>query len=1011
MSSIAITSGGKFTFPLDPDVATGGIQINALPSPALLAALLKPDGVLPSEDTVVAGTDLSIASAPNITIGPAKVGFSADVNAALGIFTTPGALRTALMKNADLVSQIGDGLDFPIPAGNSLLMLRWGYDISGTAAGSIALGPAASITPSITADTKGYFAIVQGTAPDANARQSLARLVTTWRLPSQVSDLSKLPPATWLIAEVDGSFGVKADLKFGYDFSWVREVAGLGLKGDIGLKLQAGLDAVFGFQASGKYAVALSRESTSDTDQSVRLQLFKLRVRGWNVGLSGSATVTPVSPLPAQYQDLASAITGTTGQQIVKLLRDIKDWTDPSKPIFGPFVNLIDNEARALIQNLTGVTDLNAAFDSVKGRIQQVFQFWDNLPQTATRLIWSLLPAQSEIGRVSSIASQVAGMTPDSLLTFIKTSLADVPFLNSTEGQALESMAVNGLFSALNNAGALKDLQSAAENVSQLLDGSALQSFLTKLQSQVNDRLDLKQIESVVDSATLDSVDAWLKARLENFLEQKLVGPAGVAAIQKLRASLAAIQSKAADLYAAAVKALSQTYDLSFNATYESTTTSTALLDAVFDFAASDSQAAQGLALALGGQFDRLLATPLAGVRIQDGVLAYGIQRRSHVALSLPFVSTSSEAVNDSLAKLTRIDQDGGSLVYSLEASDMVTVKNDFSSALAISLNIPAAVPDVLIHSTGTAAYRYDFKSVAASLTPADLVSRYGPYVSAYFPTEFQPASPGTFDEWIAQIAGAAGQLSAAQVALNVSLPPASVQAWLNAPSSKSDPAYQQMALRLQTRFKQLLHDYFFSNVRNYANVSGDTTAKAVLAFCSVPPVPDAGYWDYRDPDLRSSTLGSAGTVANLRALLQTARLRITAAGDPDRVIAFYQDDQLGPILGAVIKGILIDFLFPVEAIVVDQARAAGLKMAAFHADQFADPAQARRDLAQFGQKLTATFNQQLKTFAVGDALLPLGTLIYTEAAAALDPSATATATAMLSVQTADRSERVVHGK
>src|SRR5271165_972558 len=121
MSSIAIPSGGKFTFPLDGNVATGAIQLDAVPNPALLAALAN-DGALPSQDALVAGADLSVAPNQPISVGPAQVGFSADVNAALGIFTTPGAMRAALLNNAGLLSQVADSLTFPIPAGDSILM-------------------------------------------------------------------------------------------------------------------------------------------------------------------------------------------------------------------------------------------------------------------------------------------------------------------------------------------------------------------------------------------------------------------------------------------------------------------------------------------------------------------------------------------------------------------------------------------------------------------------------------------------------------------------------------------------------------------------------------------------------------------------------------------------------------------------------------------------------------------------------------------------------------------------
>src|SRR5260370_39911716 len=121
MSGIAIPGNGKFSFPLDPNLAKGAVQIDAIPSPALLAALLNPEGVLPGQDTLIAGGDLSVAPGQPISVGEAKVGFSADVNGAIGIFTTPGTMRAALLKNEHLVSQVGDALSFPVSAGSALL--------------------------------------------------------------------------------------------------------------------------------------------------------------------------------------------------------------------------------------------------------------------------------------------------------------------------------------------------------------------------------------------------------------------------------------------------------------------------------------------------------------------------------------------------------------------------------------------------------------------------------------------------------------------------------------------------------------------------------------------------------------------------------------------------------------------------------------------------------------------------------------------------------------------------
>src|ERR1700683_1309743 len=103
----------KFTFSLDHNFATGAIQIDPTSNPGLLASLSNPNAILPAGDNLIAGGDLQVLPGQNITLGPAKVGFSADVDAALGIYSTPANCRAALLDNAGLVSQVADQITMP----------------------------------------------------------------------------------------------------------------------------------------------------------------------------------------------------------------------------------------------------------------------------------------------------------------------------------------------------------------------------------------------------------------------------------------------------------------------------------------------------------------------------------------------------------------------------------------------------------------------------------------------------------------------------------------------------------------------------------------------------------------------------------------------------------------------------------------------------------------------------------------------------------------------------------
>lgn len=1042
------SDGEKLVFPLNRDFATGAIQLDLSSYPKMLAALRDPDASLPEDDVVARGV-LSAAPGKNITMGPAKVAFSADADAAIGIFSTPAAVREAVLTNAGLLSQISDTLSFPGKVGTRLLMLRWGYNIAGTAAGDVALGPSANLSFSANAGRRGYYAIVQEVLADARAVTSLTNLVSSWKLPSQVDDISKLPPSTTLISEVDGSLAVGAKVTFGYDFSWLRAVDGVGLRGDVGLKLAAGLSASVCFGLSGKYAIVLSREGAAE---QIRLRLYKLRVDNWSFGFDGSLAATAEVPLPGDFDDLLKAVTGTHGQQIMKLLGRVEDWTDPNKPIFGPFVNMTNTEAQKLITAITGVSDLAGEFDEAKSRIEKLVGLWNELPQTIMHLIWSNLPDPTAISSISGIAHKVAQFTSSDLTQFIQNSLGNVPFLSTAEGKALESLAADGLFAALQDSAALAKIQKAAGHVGQILDGGALQGLLTRLQNAVNTRLDLKKLDAVVDQATLGSLDDWLKARLETFLEQKLVGAQGVEEVKKLRAGLNVILAKKDELYAKALTALKHNYNLAFHATYQKTASSSALLDLAFDFSVPGSEAGTALKLALAGKFDQLLSGQLKGVKINEGVLAFGLRKETHISISLPYFSTESTHVNDAVAQLQAVSEDAGELMFSLAASDLYSIKNDFSSALTIALAAPSGGQNaVSVHSMDGTAYRYALKVASPSASAQGLSLQYAPYADTYFPTEFSKMPPGSFSDWIKQLAPASGRLGNTLISLDLSLPSSAVEAWTRAPRSSRDMLYKKMSIALQRQFKQVLHDTFFSNVHKYKGVSGESAVNAVLAFCSIPACSDVDlvndgndimfmgedaegktiYWDYRDRgensfsvDLRKKVLFHQATQTNLRQKLLIARKRILEAGDPDRVLSSYSDSATGRILGGALQGTYLDFLFPVEATMVEQARTAGLHMASFREHQFSNPERARKDLAKFGQKLSEDFGAHLKDFAVGNALMPLGTAIYAAGASALDPDAAKSLAAMFTIQMLRaglftltpcdtdvlRTERVVHG-
>jgi hypothetical protein len=545
----------------------------------------------------------------------------------------------------------------------------------------------------------------------------------------------------------------------------------------------------------------------------------------------------------------------------------------------------------------------------------------------------------------------------------------------------------------------------------------------------VNSKLDLKNLKAVVDQSSFDSLDSWLKARLEDFLEKDLVGAQGLKDVTALRAGLQTILTKAGDFYKKALAAVRENYSFTFSGTYQATAANSALLDVVFDFGAANSQAGQGLKMALSGNFDQLLQSSFPGVTVNSGMLAFGLHKETHVSIVLPHFATNSVDVNQSVAQLKVVSADEGGLVFGLDSSDTFTVKNDFSSALTIGLSAPGKQNQVNVHAP-TATYRYVLKVGLGTLTNISLSQVFAPVAQTYFADRFKQNPPGSFSDWANLIAPPDGDFGNSLVALSVSLPSSAAAAWTKAPDNKADPAYKRMSIALQRQFKRVLHDTFFSAVSNYNATSTNSVAFAMLAFCSIPPCSNAVLidggehvkflnetatgntinWDYNDRavstsgvDLRAKVLFAPETVANLRQLLQIARQRLKDAGDPKHKLGFYADDpiQIRQILNTALQGTQLDHLFPVEGNLVQQAMTAGTDMAAFRANQFKDPVAAREKLARFGQKLSSDFNSNLKgIIGVGDALMPLGTAIYAAGARALDSTIDTDPAAMFTVET-----------
>src|SRR5262249_28386783 len=249
------------------------------------------------------------------------------------------------------------------------------YDIGASAKGSVALGASASASFGVAGSSHGLFAVLHRFNDEELALQVFRDTFGSWALPCQVREANDLRPGTWLIAEGDGSLALQLGVQAGYDFSWMREIPGGALKGDIGLRVQLGASAAFGFEASGKYAVVLGRESA---DQTLRLRLFKMAKKGWNFALDArvgiKAQLPPFFDRPHKAEDLVAAIFGLNENQIIDILHETRAFVNSNVSLQDKLAGVLMDLGGKAIEETTGLTQEQIKQIYEKGR-QRVLEF------------------------------------------------------------------------------------------------------------------------------------------------------------------------------------------------------------------------------------------------------------------------------------------------------------------------------------------------------------------------------------------------------------------------------------------------------------------------------------------------------------------------------------------------------------------------------------------------------------------------------------------------------------
>jgi hypothetical protein len=1024
----AASNAGGLTFKRSQKFLEGaanvGLQINAAGDQQVAAALVA-DQPFPDRMIELGSISVSAEAGEKIVFGEGrgKVSFGAHAGASagIGVYPQPQEMLKTL-KRAGLNDPSAPGLNFEADAAHSYVLLRWGYDLGAAATGALALG--ASVKFGVEAEREGLYAVVRRLPKTTGARTALGKAVASWALPRQIKSPADIEPGTWVIAEVEGSVAVKVGAKYGYEFNWVREAVSLGgLTGDVGLRVQLGVAATLGFSASGQYSVVVSRESLDPESRTLRLRLFKLRKKGWDFAFNAGATVQGDFDqlLPPNFSDFVAAVFNVNALQVLK---DLEKWTNPDSKLADLLGAELVDEANELLAAVTGV-DPKTQFNAARGRLQGFIKQWHALPHDAASAVYKIVKEHSPgLAAFRDTLGRFAKAAPANAAGLFGDALSRVDFFQTPAGMWLEAVAERGVMSLLSDVAEIKKAQEVARKTLAVLDGSVVEAALKNFQAFVDSRLRIDKLQQFA-ATDFDKVDKWLKARLAAFLDKQL-SELKLEDLEKVRKVVHTLFSKQEEFYRQAKEALTRKYEFEFIGKYQKSTASTALVDVEFDFkpdgASSDNALLTGLLQgALGGNLDAILVNRHDGVRLNQGVLTHEIKRSSHVEVTLPYFHSELDHINRSLASARAVDADGERLlVYDLDAEDVVTRRNVRDSRLSLGAQITAG--GVRVHRAAGEAdgfrYSYTFRQAVRDMKRAHLQYQLKSYVESYFAGQFggerQP-----FDTWVGDLDTAIEEaehngkdnFGHTLIALEVSVPGAAVAAWQSAPAEKKARAYMDMSRALQAKLRQLIPFSHFQNPERYRDLA---PSYALLVYSSLPVstnIKQEGgalalnrdtdvYWDWVSDELREKVVRDPRTVAALGAKAAAVQSMLAALGGFGSVAGHYApgevSDMLHVVLNTAAGKALLKSLLAVEVEVIKGARDAGLALAKFLSGAKSKPTEAVKALAEFGEKLTDTFNNKIDSVYQGEALRPLGTMAFLEAARALNPAAGEGASAML---------------
>ena len=839
------------------DLIPGGLPFSVTGDENVLEAITT-NGPFPSSaGKVVIGqlgfkTPEGSWSMPGMGNQPVTFTASATTSSEIAAYTDAGQLAT------DLGFQSADGkqlkLDLPNRASSRYMALSWTLGANAAGSGKLVLSPMVSVDLGATGEVNSQFTFVRILDTAEKAGDACRSLVTGWMTPGEIATGKSVPDGCWIITEVDGSLGANLGVEAGYSLSWIKDAGLNQLDGDIGLRVQLGLQATLTASVSGKFYVVINRDLGAT---ATRVRIFRDRSNGWGFALNSSAEVTPSTSTltPQGLTDLIKAILGTHDAQLLDFLSDASS-LDSAAGI----TNITNELGNDLLTKFGVAGDVKSGFSE----LSELLTKWNDLGSSVSATIWKYADNVTALSDLHAAANALANASDDSMKTILDGYLHDAAFSKSPIGEWLENASSSTLLQLYESSP--KVIQVHATKLLSVLDGSDLQAKLGRLKAELQHILDLTTLQTALQAGDLGGIATWVQERLAKFLGiDKTHLPAQLPRVAK---AIDTLQIRAGDIYSATVKALNTTYGATFTGAYQASDENSALVDASFE----DSEPAAHTAMkeVLLGNLGAVLANPVQGVKLAVATLTHSLSRHIHVEAHLPWWTGAADDLATATASANFVDGVNGRVqFFECSATDVATTQRntELKRFATCSLGLSGTFSGVRTYDPQAVNFGYTFLTERTGMTPAQLRYELKSAVDQYLPKVFGTASGSqhaSFESWVSELGvlshaavgnpdrtGVLGTIAAGATigpdrddddqvlgtvwsSLQVSMNAQDASKWISKLLAGVQPDYHAMSCSMQQSIRRWLLTAYGANPENFRTI---TTSQTLLVYASLPPL------------------------------------------------------------------------------------------------------------------------------------------------------------------------------